>query len=83
LELRQEFLKASQSQLSNLKSAKYFYMKQFSFEKRAAQRLSLMKAGQDLSCLFSKAFCKSKAFCAKWQRNFLFNIKLKGQITFF
>ncbi len=34
-----------------------FPIKQFSFEKRAAQHQPLLKAGQGLSCWCSKAFC--------------------------
>jgi hypothetical protein len=59
-----------------------FPIKQFSFEKWAAQRLLLLKASQGQFRGFSKLFANSKAFCAKQLRIYKLIIKLKGQLKF-
>jgi hypothetical protein len=59
-----------------------FPVKNISFEKRAAQHPPFFKAGQGLSCRFSKAFCKFKIFPHQMAKNLLIQCKIIETLIF-
>ncbi len=84
LELRQELLKAGQSQLASFEIRQIYYrFTGNNYLLKSEQRPPLLKAGQDLPRRFSKAFRQLKSFLCLRQRIYKFNVKLKGQLKFF